>query len=173
MPFCTPETRAFDARFASGKALKTRGCFGDRHFPVGLGHTTSGSHPPRRLVRYEIGSTLLPRKRCAAVVRDPEEGTGEPAPYPRAGIRRGAGCRQARKSRSYEVHLDRKLERMLAMLSCRITGGVAAALHRHPVLPFHGVRLRCRVVGVERRTHEQDRGDAADHFGDIGGFVGF
>jgi hypothetical protein len=50
------------------------------------------------------------------VVRDPQEGTCEPAPDPRAGIRRALDADKLERLGRYEVHLDRKLERMLAML---------------------------------------------------------
>jgi hypothetical protein len=50
------------------------------------------------------------------LVRESEEGTGQPAIDPRTGVRR----RSSRTSWSglgrYELHLDRKLERMLTML---------------------------------------------------------
>ena len=45
-----------------------------------------------------------------------EEGTGQPPADPRAGVRRGADPDKLERLGRYEVHLDRKLERMLAML---------------------------------------------------------
>ena len=46
-------------------------------------------------VRHRRCRASLPRRRGAAVVREPEEGTGQPASDPRAGVRRGARPRQA------------------------------------------------------------------------------
>ena len=47
--------------------------------------------------------------------RDPEEGIGQQALDPRAGVEALDPDKLERLGR-YEVHLDRKLERMLAML---------------------------------------------------------
>ena len=55
------------------------------------------------------------KARCCRL-RDPPQGAGEPAAGPRAGVREALDANKLERLGRYEVHLDRKLERMLAML---------------------------------------------------------
>ena len=50
------------------------------------------------------------------MVRDAEKGTGEPAPIREQAFGEALDADKLERLGRYEVHLDRKLERMLAML---------------------------------------------------------